>query len=135
MSEYPKMLYKGDKANYSSAIAHTEEREQELRDIGCVDYDGLPEPESIKAEEGEVTVSQLFYDQAIQDRVRIKNEFEAFRSNIDVMQARIDELKIAEKYYDWTVLQLQEELTNQGKTFKARDNKQDLIALLEEKAE
>lgn len=128
------MLYKGDKANYSSAIAHDEVREQQLRDIGCVDYDALPEPEPIK-EDGEATVPQYLYDQAIQDRTRIENEFEAFRSNIDAMQARIDEIKIAEKYHEWTVPQLQEELTKHGKTFKARDNKQDLIALLEEKAE
>lgn len=136
MSEFPKMLYKGDKVNYSCAVAHTEKREQELRDIGCVDYDDLPEPEQhTTGEDSEETVLQSVYDQAVQDRARIENEFEAFRCNIDAMQARIDELKLAEKYYDWTVPQLQEELTKQGKTFKARDNKQDLIALLEEKAE
>ena len=131
MSEFPKMLYKGDKVSYSCAVAHTAEREQELRDIGCVDYDDLPEPQDIDKENSEETVLQSVYDQAVQDRARIESEFEAFRSNIDAMQARINELKLAEKYYDWTVPQLQEELTKQGKTFKARDNKQDLIALLE----
>ncbi|MEG2267973.1 MAG: hypothetical protein RSC68_27070 [Acinetobacter sp.] len=46
MSEYPKALYSGDKKHYEDAVAHDEAHEQELRELGFVNYIELPEYES-----------------------------------------------------------------------------------------
>ena len=45
MSNYPKMLYKGDQKNFENSTAHDDIEEQVLRDNGWVDYIDLPERE------------------------------------------------------------------------------------------
>lgn len=45
MSNYPKMLYKGDQKNFEDSTAHDDIEEQVLRDNGWVDYIDLPERE------------------------------------------------------------------------------------------
>ena len=45
MSNYPKMLYKGDQKNFEDSTAHDDIEEQVLRDSGWVDYIDLPERE------------------------------------------------------------------------------------------
>lgn len=45
MSNYPKMLYKGDQKNFENSTAHDDIEEQVLRDSGWVDYINLPERE------------------------------------------------------------------------------------------
>ena len=43
MSNYPKMLYKGDKIKYEYQTASNEESEKELLDSGWVVFGELPE--------------------------------------------------------------------------------------------
>ena len=43
MSNYPKMLYKGNKTNYEHQTASNEESEKELLDSGWVGFGDLPE--------------------------------------------------------------------------------------------
>lgn len=45
MSNYPKMLYKGDQKNFEDSTVHDDIEEQVLRDSGWVDYIDLPERE------------------------------------------------------------------------------------------
>lgn len=45
MSNYPKMLYKGDQKNFEDSTVHDDIEEQALRDNGWVDYIDLPERE------------------------------------------------------------------------------------------
>lgn len=45
MSDYPKMLYKGDKIKYEYQTASNEESEKELLDSGWVGFGELPERE------------------------------------------------------------------------------------------
>lgn len=45
MSDYPKMLYKGDQKNFEDSTVHDDIEEQVLRDSGWVDYIDLPERE------------------------------------------------------------------------------------------
>lgn len=45
MSNYPKMLYKGDQKNFEDSTVHDDIEEQVLRDNGWVDYIDLPERE------------------------------------------------------------------------------------------
>lgn len=44
MSDYPKMLYKGNKTDYEHQTASNEESEKELLDSGWVGFSDLPEP-------------------------------------------------------------------------------------------
>lgn len=45
MSNYPKMLYKGDQKNFEDSTVRDDIEEQVLRDNGWVDYIDLPERE------------------------------------------------------------------------------------------
>lgn len=45
MSNYPKMLYKGDQKNFKDSTVHDDIEEQVLRESGWVDYVELPEHE------------------------------------------------------------------------------------------
>lgn len=45
MSNYPKMLYKGDQKNFEDSTVHDDIEEQVLRDSGWVNYIDLPERE------------------------------------------------------------------------------------------
>src|SRR5690606_7377035 len=45
MSDYPKMLYKGDQKNFEDSTVHDDIEEQVLRDNGWVNYIDLPERE------------------------------------------------------------------------------------------
>ena len=47
MSNYPKMLYKGDQKNFEDSTVHDDIEEQVLRDSGWVDYIDLPERYSV----------------------------------------------------------------------------------------
>ena len=47
MSNYPKMLYKGDKIKYEYQTASNEESEKELLDSGWVVFGELPEREPV----------------------------------------------------------------------------------------
>ena len=133
------MLYSGDKESYSSRIVHDEEDEAKFRDIGLVDFVDLPE--SQPGETGtpiELSgISEEDYNKVVQERdaaLAILNSVSAMKERIAEMQG--DTTPTGSKsesvnYTDWTADQLREELKNQGKEFKARDSKAELIAILE----
>mgnify|MGYP001236512679 CR=1 FL=1 len=136
---YPKMLYSGDKESYSSRIVHDEEDEAKFRDIGLVDFVDLPEPQP--EETGtpiELSgISEEDYNKVVQERdaaLAILNSVSAMKERIAGIQG--DTTPAGSKsesvnYTDWTADQLREELKNQGKEFKTRDSKAELIAILE----
>lgn len=139
MQEYPKALYIGDKANHQHVIAKDAEHEAELRDAGHIDHSNLPdakpEPEN---EEGKPDFSDL--EQKLADTEEqlafAQDKYIEFKNDVLAMQARIQELENADgevklvDYNDLTSDQLRALLTDQGKTYKARDSKPELIALL-----
>ncbi|MEG2446245.1 MAG: hypothetical protein RSA22_11215 [Acinetobacter sp.] len=100
MSNYPKMLYKGNKAKYEYQTASNEESEKELLDSGWVDYIDLPEPE-LKIEEvapseapqGFVTTEQ--FDALGEENTQLKEELvEALKENQELRkQIRFKELE------------------------------------------
>jgi hypothetical protein len=143
--QYPKMLYSGDKESYSSRTVHDEKEEAKCREIGLTDYADLPEPEP-KIEEvagGDLEGSTSLSEKItwLEDQLATsQGEFIAFQNNVGAMKARIAELhgdiyvgtsKEPIDYSTWTSEQLREEITKQGKTFKTRDSKAELIAILE----
>lgn len=121
MSNYPKMLYKGDQHNFDSATAQDDTEEQVLRDNGWVDYINLPEREmgvargSIGAgalggssefsKDAFVPVEQ--FDALGEENTKLKEElvealeekgdllkqFESFRNDVVAMKDRIAELQ------------------------------------------
>ena len=100
MSDYPKMLYKGNKTNYIHQIASNEESEKKLLDSGWVDYIDLPEPE-LKIEEvapseapqGFVNTEQ--FDALGEENTKLKEELvEALKENQELRkQIRFKELE------------------------------------------
>lgn len=148
MHEYPKALYKGNKRNHEHVIAEDKEHEQELRDAGHVDHAELEdEPvddEKLIDADALVTIDQF---DAISEKLAdteeqlatVRGEFNAFQNNVAAMKERIAEIHgdtdigkhSGPNYTDWTAEQLREAITKQGKEFKARDSKAELIAILE----
>ncbi|QTD62696.1 hypothetical protein [Acinetobacter towneri] len=123
-TEYPKMLYSGDKESYSSRIVHTAEEEQQFRGIGLMDYADLPDPEPkveapSEAPQGFVTTEQ----------------FDAVAERLAAAESEIERLKQGGiktvDYSTYTKEELQALITEQGKTFKSSDTKAELIAILE----
>lgn len=128
-TEYPKMLYSGDKESYSSRIIHTAEEEQRFREIGLIDYADLPEPEPkieevapSEAPQGFVTTEQF---DVVAERLA------AAESEIERLKQSAGDLPKTTHYSDMTVKQLQDEIKKAGKTFKSSDTKAELIAILE----
>ena len=100
MSQYPKMLYKGDQKNFENSTVHDGIEEQVLRDSGWVDYIDLPEPE-LKIEEvapseapqGFVNTEQ--FDALGEENTKLKEELvEALKENQELRkQIRFKELE------------------------------------------
>ena len=139
---YPKMLYKGDQENYQTVIADDEDHEAELIADDWSQYSDLPDHVEAVAGgdlEGSTSVSEKIT--WLEDQLATsQGEFIAFQNDIAAMKARIAELhgdiyvgtsKEPIDYSTWTSEQLREEITKQGKTFKTRDSKAELIAILE----
>lgn len=126
MSEYPKMLYSGDKESYSSRIIHTAEEEQQFRDIGLTDYADLPEPEP-KVEEVATSETPTGFVTT--------EQFDAVAERLAAAETEIERLKQGSTktvdYSTFTKEELQALITEQGKTFKSSDTKAELIAILE----
>ena len=135
---YPRMLYKGNQEKYQTVIADDENHEAELIADGWIQYGDLPDPEP-KIEEVTPSVSEKIT--WLEDQLATsQGEFITFQNDIAAMKARIAELhgdiyvgtsKEPIDYSTWTSEQLREEIKNQGKEFKARDSKAELIAILE----
>jgi len=125
MSEYPKMLYTGDKESYSSRIIHTAEEEAQFREIGLQDYSDLPEPEP--------KVEEVAPSEAPQGFVTTE-QFDAVAERLAAAESEIERLKQgstkAVDYSTFTKEELQALITEQGKSFKSSDTKAELIAIL-----
>ena len=100
MSNYPKMLYKGDQKNFEDSIVHDDIEEQVLRDSGWVGYIDLPEPElkigevaPSEAPQGFVTTEQ--FDALGEENTKLKEELvEALKENQELRkQIRFKELE------------------------------------------
>lgn len=140
MSEYPKALYRGDQTKNEHTIADDYDHEEFLLEKGWVAFSDLPEQAQDKSVASETA----------------QGEFISFQNNVAAMYTRIAELQgdttpvgtTSESlnpaegqdhteqsqndtdYSSWTAEQLRDAITNQGKKFKARDSKDELIEIL-----
>lgn len=140
MSNYPKMLYSGDKESYSSRIVHDEEDEAKFRDIGLVDFVDLPEPQP--EETGtpiELSgISEEDFNKVVQERdaaLAILNSVSAMKERIAEIQGDatpVGTVRYAVDYNSMTSEELRDLLEEKGIEFKIRDSKATLIKLLSE---
>ncbi|WP_180116448.1 hypothetical protein [Acinetobacter sp. YH12140] len=100
MSDYPKMLYKGDQKNFENSTAHDDIEEQVLRDNGWVDYIDLPEREpvtggSVSGIDSSAFVSVEQFDALTEENTKLKEELvEALKENQELRkQIRFKELE------------------------------------------
>lgn len=93
MSNYPKMLYKGNKTDYEHQTASNEESEKELFDSGWVGFGELPEP---KLESKLINDSDINKLQILEEENTILKEelVEALKENQELRkQIRFKELE------------------------------------------
>lgn len=135
MSEYPKMLYSGDKESYSSRIIHTAEEEQQFREIGLQDYADLPDPEPKTEELATGETPQGFVT---------TEQFDAVAERLAAAETEIERLKQAgapttndgvvnTNAMDYSNLsrdELRALIVEQGKSYKQNDTISQLIAIL-----
>ena len=87
MSDYPKMLYKGNKTNYEHQTALNEESEKELLDSGWVGFGDLPEREPVTGGSVSEIDSSAFvpleqFDALGEENTKLKEELiEALKEN------------------------------------------------------
>ena len=100
MSDYPKMLYKGNKAKYEHQTASNEESEKELLDSGWVGFGELPEREPVTGGSISGTDSSAFvpveqFDALGNENIKLKEELvEALKENQELRkQIRFKELE------------------------------------------
>lgn len=157
MSNYPKMLYKGNQEEYQTVIADDEDHEAELIADDWIQYGDLPEQSEnqhigeahsidsaalVPVEQFDALASKLA---ETEDQLATsQGEFIAFQNNVGAMKARIAELqgdttpvgsasnpepKVI-SLNDLTLAQLREMAKSKGVEFKVRDSKDTLIELL-----
>lgn len=101
MSDYPKMLYKGDQKNFEDSTVHDDIEEQVLRDNGWVDYIDLPEREigvaggSVSEIDSSAFVPVEQFDALGEENTKLKEELvEALKDNQELRkQIRFKELE------------------------------------------
>lgn len=101
MSNYPKMLYKGDQKNFEDSTVHDDIEEQVLRDNGWVDYIDLPEREigvaggSVSEINPSAFVPVEHFDALGEENTRLKEELvESLKDNQELRkQIRFKELE------------------------------------------
>lgn len=93
MSNYPKMLYKGDKIKYEYQTASSEESEKELLDSGWVGFGDLPEPKFESKTNGVIGANKL--QSLEEENTKLKEELvEALKENQELRkQIRFKELE------------------------------------------
>lgn len=134
-TEYPKMLYTGDKENYSCRAVQDADEERQYRENGLVDYADLdePKPAAEPDETADISTPQGFIT---------TEQFDAVAERLAAAEAEIERLKqtatnaisVNDESVDYTSLtsdQLRALLDEKGITYLARDNKETLINLLE----
>ena len=126
MSNYPKMLYKGDQENYQTVIAYKEDHEAELIADGWADYGELPEYEPRSS--GSVGSG------AISDRTLIPVEqFDALALKVAELEQENAELSKKlriKELEDTSTDDLKVLLTERNVQFGARDSKAVLLNLV-----
>lgn len=153
MSNYPKMLYKGDQKNFEDSTVHDDIEEQVLRESGWVDYVELPEREmgvaggsigagaKLNAESAKLKEELV---ETLKAKGDIEERFESFRNDVAAMKERIAELqddatpigatnenegRIVE-LKKLTVPQLKELAASKGIQFKSNTSGKTLIELI-----
>ena len=140
MTEYPKMLYKGNKEKYQTVIANDEDHESELVEQGWCEYGELPEWEQGMLNPHDATKDNSNPFAELEEQLATsQGEFIAFQNDVAAMKARIAELEPISvlgnvlnpnNYNDLTLEQLQAELDAKGIKYLKRDSKAALIELL-----
>lgn len=100
MSDYPKMLYKGNKTDYEHQTASNEESEKELLESGWVGFGELPEREPVTGGSVSEIDSSAFvpaeqFDALGEENTKLKEELvEALKENQELRkQIRFKELE------------------------------------------
>ena len=131
MSDYPKMLYKGNKAKYEHQTASNEESEKELLDSGWVGFGELPEREPVTSGSVSEIDSSVFvpveqFDALGEENTKLKEELvEALKENQELRkQIRFKELE------DKPADELRKLLDERKVEYGARDGKPVLINLV-----
>ena len=157
MSNYPKMLYKGNQEEYQTVIANNEDHEAELIADDWVNYGELPEYEPrssgsvgsgaisdrtlIPVEQFDALAEKLATTE--EQLATSHGEFIAFQNDVSAMKARIAELEPISalgnalnqnNQSDLTLEQLQAELDAKGIKYLKRDSKATLLELLSNQA-
>ena len=126
MSNYPKMLYKGDQENYQTIIADDEDHESELVEQGWCEYGELPEYKP--------RLSGSVGSGAISDRTLIPVEqFDALALKVAELEQENAELSKKlriKELEDTSADDLKVLLTERNVPFGARDSKAVLLNLV-----
>lgn len=137
-TEYPKMLYKGNKVNYEYSTANDAEHEDELKDQGFLDYADLgdePEPvlHSTGESESDSTAEKL--SEALDEIDRLNQIIDDGAVENAELRAQLEALNAptsteAPDYSDLTSDELRALLDKEGIKYLARTSKLELISLL-----
>ena len=136
MSNYPKMLYKGNQEKYQTVIADDEDHEAELIADGWANYGELPETISKPNPEGIIENSLIpteQFDALASKVVELEEENTHLKEVIEKGSAENAELRKKlriKELEDTSADDLKVLLTEQGIPFGARDSKAALIELL-----
>lgn len=132
MSDYPKMLYKGDQKNFEDSTVHDDIEEQVLRDSGWVDYIDLPEREmgvargSVSEINPSAFVPVEHFDALGEENTKLKEELvEALKENQE-LRKRIRFKQVEDMPAD----ELRKLLDERKVEYGARDGKPVLINLV-----
>lgn len=140
-TEYPKMLYTGDKVNYSCRAVQDADEEQQYRENGLVDYADLDEPApkntgaaqggGVGGEEPQGFITTEQFDAVAERLAAAETEIERLKqAATNGVSADLDEPVDFIDYTSLTSDQLRALLDEKGITYLARDNKETLINLL-----
>ena len=124
MSNYPKMLYKGNKAKYEHQTASNEESEKELLDSGWVVFGELPEPKIESKPNGVIGTNK--FQSLEKENIKLKEELvEALKENQELRkQIRFKQVE------DMPADELRKLLDERKVEYGARDGKPVLINLV-----
>ena len=124
MSNYPKMLYKGDKIKYEYQTAVNEESEKELLDSGWLGFGELPEPKIESKPHSAIGTNKL--QSLEEENTKLKKELvEALKENQELRkQIRFKQVE------DMPADELRKLLDDRKVEYGARDGKPVLINLV-----
>ena len=125
MSNYPKMLYKGNQENYQTIIADDEDHEAELTADGWANYGELPEQS-----ENQYTGQAHPIDSAAMVPVEQFDALALKVAELEQENAELSKKLRIKELEDTSADDLKVLLTEQGIKFGARDSKATLIELL-----